>query len=99
MSRPELDRLEHQLGRLLLVGVILSTVTLAIGLGLYLFHTASAAAWLETGLSLLMAIPVTRIAASLVDALRRGDRLLAGSTAIVLLVMLASVVLSWRMAI
>jgi len=93
MSEPDLTRLEHQIGRVLRVGVALSAGALAIGLVLFGLGFSVAAGSLFTGgLVLLMAIPATRIVASFVDALRRGDRLLAWATGIVLLVMVITVV-------
>jgi len=51
---------------------------------------------LRVGLAILMAIPVTRIGTSFVDAVRRHDRLLSWSTAIVLFVMAITLVYSLR---
>lgn len=90
MTDQDLTRLEHQIGRVLRLGVMLSAG--ALGLGLLLsFARVTAAAWLlDAGLVLLMAIPVARIAASFGDAVRRRDRLLGWATAIVLSVMAAT---------
>ena len=58
---------------------------------------ATWASWLlRLGLAIPMAIPVTRIAASFFDAMRRRDALLASSTAIVLLVMALTLLYSLR---
>jgi TolB protein len=96
MSTAELTRLEEQIGRLLRLGVLACAVML--GLGLILSFTGSTASvWLlRIGLAVLMAIPVTRIVASFVDAVRRRDLLLSSSTAIVLLVMFGTLVYSLR---
>jgi len=94
MPEPPLSRLEHQIGALLRVGVVLSASALAIGLLLSVTGVADADLVMRAGLVLLMAIPVARILASFVDALRRGDRLLSGATAFVLVVMVLTVVYS-----
>jgi uncharacterized membrane protein len=97
MPDPELSRLEHQLGRLLRVGVAVSAAALALGLVAAVGGIDVGDQIMRGGLVLLMAIPITRIAASFVDAVRRGDRLLAGATAFVLVVMALTVVYSWRL--
>jgi uncharacterized membrane protein len=97
MPEPDLSRLEHQLGRLLRVGVAVSAAALALGLIFALGGLADGDAIMRGGLVLLMAIPITRILASFVDAVRRGDRLLSGATAFVLVVMVLTVVYSWRL--
>lgn len=94
MSEENLSRLETQIGRLLRVGVVVSATLLSIGLVLTLAGAPVADRLLQMGLVVLMAIPFTRILASFADALRRRDRLLAGSTAVVLLVMALSLVYS-----
>ena len=88
----DLSRLERQIGRLLRVGVAVSATALGAGLVLALAGVPLARPLLNAGLVVLMAIPFTRIVASFADAVRRRDRLLAGSTAIVLCVMLLSLV-------
>jgi uncharacterized membrane protein len=97
MPEPDLSRLEHQIGRLLRVGVAVSAAALAVGLVVALAGFPTGEAVMRAGLLLLMAIPITRILASFVDALRRGDRLLAGATAFVLVVMALTVLYSWRL--
>jgi uncharacterized membrane protein len=89
MSDPDLERLEHQIGRVLRAGVVLSATILAAGLVMALSGVTHAARVLDAGVILLVAIPVARIAMSFVDAIRRRDRLLAYSTAAVLLVLAA----------
>ncbi len=85
---PKLERLEHQIGRVLQVGVIVSATALACGLVLTVAGLARPATiLLKTGLVVLIAIPATRIIASWVDALRRRDVLLASATSIVLAVL------------
>ena len=91
MTQPDLSRLERQIGRVLKIGVGLSAAALGIGLVLYFAKApASSARVLNAGLVLLMAIPVARIVASLVDSVRRKDRLLVWSTTFVLIVMAAT---------
>lgn len=96
MSDPDLARLEHQIGRVLRLGVLISASVLGLGLLLALLDIDGAEPLLRAGLVLVMAIPLVRIGASFVDAVRRRDRLLVGSTAIVLLVMMASLLFSLR---
>lgn len=91
MSADELERLEHQIGRVLRTGVGLAALAMIVGLALSLSGAADhAAVILDGGLLLLVAIPVTRIATSFVDALRRRDTLLAWSTGTVLLILLGT---------
>jgi uncharacterized membrane protein len=97
MPDPELSRLEHQLGRLLRVGVAVSAAALALGLVCAAGGLDIGDAIMRGGLVLLMAIPITRIVASFIDAVRRGDRLLSSATAFVLVVMALTVVYSWRL--
>ena len=97
MADEEFSRLEHQLSRLLRLGVLLSGVCLAAGLVMHFAGLNRGETVMRTGLILLMAIPVTRIAASCVDALRRADRLLAFATAFVLVVMALTIVYSWEL--
>ena len=76
MTDAELSRLEHQIGRVLRVGVVLSAIALAAGLVCRFAGIRRARSQLlRIGLViLLMAIPVARIVASFVDAIRRRDR-------------------------
>ena len=83
-----LERLERHVGRVLRTGVLLSATALAMGLALLLAGQGGVArVLLVCGLVVLTAIPATRIVASLVDALRRRDPLLAFSTTVVLSVL------------
>jgi uncharacterized membrane protein len=83
-----LERLEHQVGRVLRTGVFVSSTALAVGLALLGAGQDRVARLAMTGgLLVLTAIPATRIVASFVDALRRRDPLLAASTAVVLSVL------------
>jgi uncharacterized membrane protein len=94
MTQQDLSRLERQIGRVLKVGVGLSAAALGLGLVLYFVKVPASAGVLNAGLVLLMAIPVTRIVASLVDSVRRKDRLLVWSTTFVLIVMAATLMRS-----
>jgi uncharacterized membrane protein len=96
MSRRELSRLEGQIGAVLRIGVALCAITLGTGLLLFFAGVPWSGRLMEVGLVLLMAIPVTRIVASFVDACRRRDGLLAWSTAFVLVVMAATLAFSMR---
>jgi uncharacterized membrane protein len=97
MAEEELSRLEHQLSKLLRLGVLLSGACLGVGLVMHFAGSSAAETVMRSGLILLMAIPVTRIAASFVDAVRRADRLLAFATAFVLIVMALTIVYSWEL--
>ena len=87
MKDLDLTRLETHIRRVLLVGVAATGVAFVTGLALWLTGSPQSTVVLEVGLILLMAIPVTRIVASCVDAIRRRDWLLTWSTLIVLTVM------------
>ena len=84
---------ESALGRLLGIGVLASTACLALGLALSLLRPAGGVqrALLTTGLLLLMATPIARVAMSAFTYARRRDWLFAGLTGIVLLELFASV--------
>lgn len=97
MAESGLSRLEHQLSRLLRIGVLLSGACLAAGLVMHFTGVNVGDAVMRAGLILLMAIPVMRIAASFVDAVRRADRLLAFATAFVLVIMALTIVYSWAL--
>lgn len=94
MSDKDLTRLEHQIRRLLRVGVVLTAAALTGGLVLFFAGMSAATFLLDAGLILLMAIPVARIVASLADSIRRRDRLLVWSTTFVLIVMAATLIKS-----
>lgn len=91
MTREGLNRLEHAIGAILRVGLVLSATSLALGLVLKALGVAEATLLLNAGLVLLMLIPVTRILVSFVDAIYRRDTWLAIATAIV------SAVLTWQL--
>ena len=94
MTATEFDRLEHLIGRLLSAGVALCSAVLAIGLVLSFMRSPFADAVIRAGLVVLIATPVARILASLIDAVRRRDKLLVWATAIVLGIMAATMLYS-----
>ena len=94
MNDQGFSRLQSQIETLLRGGVIISGVALGAGLLLEFARLPGAAWMLDAGLIALLAIPCARIAASFADAVRRGDRLLAFATAMVLCVMAVSLVYS-----
>ena len=89
-------RLEGILSRLMLAGVTLSAVSLAAGLALWLAgrHTRL----LDTGLIALLATPMFRVAVSFLEAIRIRDWFFVGATLTVVLLLTASLVLSFRAA-
>jgi uncharacterized membrane protein len=96
MTTTDTGRLERWLARVLGVGAALSATLLAAGLLLELFGAqARAATALEAaGLVILMATPVVRVAASVVDYVLDRDWLFATLTGIVLATLLASLLVA-----
>lgn len=87
--------LEARLGVILRAGVVTSSLCLALGLLLSLVAPglAMSAAWLMTaGLVMLMATPVARVAASVVEYGRQRDWTFFTLTALVLLELAAGIV-------
>jgi hypothetical protein len=76
----------------LIVGVTATAITFVAGLILGFAGSPRSTIVLDVGLALLMAIPVTRIIASCVDAVRRRDWLLTWTTVIVLTVMVGTLI-------
>jgi len=93
-----IDELEKSLGRLLGVGVALSTIALGAGLVTALAGGSGAAAtWLLTsGLLVLVGTPIARVAVSSIVYARRRDWLFAVLTLIVFGELLASIVAAVR---
>jgi uncharacterized membrane protein len=91
-------KFEAALGRLLGIGVLISSTCLAVGLVWALAHgdNGSARALLSAGLVLLMATPGARVVLSAISYTRRRDWLFASLTLIVLLQLLASVIVAFR---
>ncbi len=94
----EATRLEVAIGRVLFIGVTVSSICLAVGLGLSLVPgLAGAAGWLmNAGLIVLMATPVGRVVISVVEYAIERDWLFAGLTIVVLVELVASVVAARR---
>ena len=86
-------RFESSLGRLLGIGVLASTACLALGLAMALLRPAGGVqpTLLTTGLVVLMATPIARVAVSAFTYACRRDWLFAALMGIVLLELFASV--------
>ena len=89
--------LETLLGRLMLGGVILSAGSLAIGLALWLAE-GEGTRLLNFGLITLLATPMLRVAVSFLEAIRLRDWFFVGATLTVVLLLSASLILSFRTA-
>jgi uncharacterized membrane protein len=87
------ERLERVLARILRVGVLVSSACLLAGLAFSYapLPAAVGAAFLRAGLVLLLATPITRVAASAVSYLVSRDWLFVGLTTVVLVELLAAV--------
>jgi uncharacterized membrane protein len=96
MMPPSTDRLERSLGRILTAGVLASTGLLAAGLLLQLFgvQTGAALALTNAGLIVLMATPVARVVASVIEYALERDWLFVTLTTAVLAILLGSLVVS-----
>jgi len=97
-ERPSLDDLELTLGRLLGIGVTLSSLTLGAGLlaALTLGNGAIATFLLTAGVLLLLATPIARVVVSSVGYAQRRDWLFVVLTLIVLAELIASIVAALR---
>ena len=94
MTTTSVERLERILGRVLAIGVSTSSVCLAVGL-LMTFaggNNAVARALLATGIVVLLATPVARVAVSSVGYARRRDWLFVTLTLVVFGELLATIV-------
>jgi uncharacterized membrane protein len=98
MTPPSAGRLERSLGRILTVGVLASTGLLAAGLLLQLLAVEAgvAARLTQAGLIVLMATPVARVVASVVEYAVERDWLFAMLTTTVLIILLGSLAVSMR---
>jgi uncharacterized membrane protein len=86
-------RLELAVGRVLRLGITASSVCFGLGLALALSRVDELARpVLTTGLIILLATPIARVAVSAVDYAREHDWLFVALTLIVLLELAASVV-------
>jgi len=93
-TNQDAGRLESEIGRLLRVGVVVSTTLLVIGL-LTSISGASARAsqvLLSTAVVILLATPAARVVISVVEYARERDWLFVALTTIVLLTLAGSVV-------
>lgn len=80
-----LVRLERHLGRVLIAGVIASSIALAAGLALFLVSPgALSGRLLATGLIVLMATPMLRVVVSVAEYVRMRDWLFVATTLVVL---------------
>ena len=98
MSAVESGRLERWLGRILGVGAVTSTAVLAGGLALQLAGVLPSAATVMThvGLIILIATPVARVVASVVDFTMSRDWVFVTLTSLVLAILLGSLMVAIR---
>ncbi|MEO7275802.1 MAG: DUF1634 domain-containing protein, partial [Vicinamibacterales bacterium] len=93
-----LERLERQLGRLLVTGVVSSAVCLAVGLALLM--VSSEPVWadrlLAAGLVILMATPMLRVVVSVIEYVRIREWFFVLTTLIVLTELVAGVLYAWH---
>jgi len=91
-------RLERLLGRLLLVGLTTASVTLALGLSLLIAAPANGAGGmlLTAGLMVLMATPMLRIVASLVEYVRMGEWFFVLTTSVVFVELAVGVLIALK---
>ena len=90
-------RLERLIGRVLRTGVVTATVCFAVGLLLTLAGGAAASAstiFLNAGVIVLLATPVTRVLVSVLEYVSQRDWLFVTLTTIVLAELIGSVVLA-----
>ena len=87
-------RLEGAIGRVLWLGIMASSMCLAVGLVMTLAGSGEGVArlLLVTGLMLLLTTPAARVLISAVAYARQGDWLFVALTLVVLLELVASVV-------
>ena len=89
-----LARLEHRVGRLLVVGVTLSAAALSLGLVLFLAVPASTigSRAITAGLIILMATPILRVVISVVEYVRLREWFFALITLAVLVELSVTVI-------
>ncbi len=92
-ERPDPDRLETSMARLLLGGVVISTVVLIAGLVMHFSNAANAPRVIQTGVLLLIATPWLRVVLSLGLFLRMRDNLYVMVCLILLATMIAGLLL------
>ncbi len=98
MSDAGSARLERWLGRILGVGAVTSTTLLALGLVLQLANVLPNVAddLTHLGLILLIATPVARVVASVVDFTMSRDWIFTALTSLVLVILLGSLLVAIR---
>ena len=98
MSDIESERLERWLGKILGVGAVTSTALLAAGLVLQLAGVLPnlATTLTHVGLIILIATPVARVVASVVDFTMSRDWTFTVLTGLVLLILLGSLLVAIR---
>lgn len=98
MSAAEHERLERWLGKILGVGAVTSTALLTVGLVLQLAGTLPDVAndLTHLGLIILIATPVARVVASVVDFTMSRDWVFVTLTSLVLVILLGSLLVAIR---
>jgi uncharacterized membrane protein len=93
-DRKRLERLERNLGRLLVAGVALSAVALALGLALQLVEPGSTVSQdlLSAGFMILMATPMLRVIVSVVEYVLMREWFFMATTLVVVAELAAAVV-------
>ncbi|MGE5245210.1 MAG: DUF1634 domain-containing protein [Betaproteobacteria bacterium] len=92
MTRKSDSALEVLIGRVLRIGVVISTVLLGVGLVLSLLHLGGASVLLNAGIIVLVSTPAARVVLSFVEYLLGRDWAFAVLTGIVLIELIASAV-------
>lgn len=88
----ELERFDAGVGRVLRTGVLVSSVLMGLGLLAWLLDFTVAATLLNAGLVSLMATPVVRLLASLIEYLRTREWFFVWMTGAVVVVLVGTVV-------
>jgi uncharacterized membrane protein len=93
-----LERLEEQLGRLLMIGVAASAALLAAGLAFFLAHRGGTTAdrLLLVGLMCLMATPLLRVVVSVIEYVRMRHWFFVVTTLVVACELAVTLVYAWR---
>jgi hypothetical protein len=96
MTETDITRFEDLLGRVLLGGVLSASGCLAAGLALWVAHLAPSLAnpLLTAGLIILMATPILRVVVSVFEYVRMRDWFFVGTTLIVLMVLLVTILVA-----
>jgi uncharacterized membrane protein len=95
-NQAQILKLETVLARLMLAGVAFSALSLAAGLVLWLAGRQTRL--LDVGLIALLVTPMLRVAVSFLEAIRMRDWFFVGATLTVVVLLSASLVLSFRAA-